>query len=148
MQELLAIWSAEFAVFWSGMQQGLTDKSDIINGRVRGMVSGLIWQLRRAGGPQMHTMHSFSFEREEWTELRCTSGLPEWTFAHVIVYCDWLCARPASPRCAWPIPVCRSANAFAGSKTVLVVCVGVRLALMGAGHALMAERSERADAVC
>ena len=54
---------------------------------------GSIRQLLRAGGPQMHTLHAFSFEREEWTTLRCSGGLPSWTFAHAVKHYDWLCAR-------------------------------------------------------
>ena len=75
---------------------------------------GFMGQVQRAGGPQMHTIHAFSFEREEWTELQCTSGLPSWTFAHAVVDCDWLCARPAPPHCAWPAPGCRSADVLSG----------------------------------
>ena len=89
----------------------------------------------------MHTIHSFSFVREMWSELRCTSGLPSWTFAHAVAYGDWLCARTGLSAlclaCRW-VP---SAHVFLVKK-VLVVCVGVCLAVMGAGHDMMTERSE------
>ena len=86
-----------------------------------------MWQLQRAGGPQMHTIHAFSFVREMWSELRCTSGLPSWTFAHAVVDCDWFCARPAPPDSAWPdwISARPSVNVLAGRDMVVDgLCLG------------------------